>query len=580
MEQAAHQLLNDIGVAIVAAALLALVAFFARQPIILAYIGAGLLIGPQVGLGLVHDLGSIRQLSEIGLLLLLFIIGLEMDLEHFTRSGRLLLLVGGLQFPVNVALSALAIRALGLQGSGPYDLLYASVGLALASTMIVVKLLYDNAELGTRAGQLSLGILVFQDIWAILFLAVQPSLESPSVATLALALARGGGLVAAALAICRFVLPWVFAKVARTPELLLAIAIAWCFAVAGAASSLGLSKEMGALVAGLGMSAFPYHSDVIAKTANIRDFFVLLFFVSLGMLIPSPDAAVLMDAAALTLVLAVTRFLSIFPIAYGVSKELRVSILPGVNLAQISEFSLVIAAIGLALGHVSERTVALLTFVFVITSVSSTYVIGANDSIQRAFASALRRLGLGKGDRAGGDAAHGDETASLVLLGFFRDASSLLHEFEVRRSPGRDGPLVSETLVADINPEAIAELKRRGVRTVYGDVSSLESLRHIRVESPRVVACTLTGSILRGTTSERLVANVRSRWPGALVVVSADTFGEALRLYEAGADFVYLPRLHSAPQLAEVLEGAVSAGLVEIRESAIADLRVRREVLG
>jgi hypothetical protein len=446
--------------------------------------------------------------------------------------------------------------------------------------MIVVKLLYDKAELGTRAGQLSLGILVFQDIWAILFLAVQPSLESPSAATLALALGRGVGLVAAALAICRYVMPWVFAKVARTPELLLAIAIAWCFSVAGAASGLGLSKEMGALVAGLGMSAFPYHSDVIAKTANIRDFFVLLFFVSLGMLIPRPDAAILTEALAFTAILAVTRFLSVFPIAYGVSKELRVSILPSVNLAQLSEFSLVIAAIGLALGHVSERTVALLTFVFVITSVSSTYVIGANDRLQRRIADALRRLGFGRSDRAGEETGHGASTASLVLLGFFRDASSLLHEFEVRKSAGREAPLVSETLVADINPEAIAELKRRGVRTVYGDVSSLESLRHIRVDSPRVVACTLTGSILRGTTSERLVANVRSRWPGSLVVVSADTFGEALRLYDEGADFVYLPRLHSAPRLADVMEIAVREGLADVRVREIADLRLRREVLG
>lgn len=235
---AAHgqELLAGIGIAIVGATLGGLLAKALRQPLLLGYLIAGIVLGPEMGLGLVRERESIAIISEIGLILLLFIIGLEMDLQKLLGAGRALTAAGLLQFPIGVLLGLAFARSLGFPlGGGRLDAVYLAVALALSSTMIVVKLLYDKYELMTLPGRLTLGILVFQDVWAILFLALQPTLLQPSPTTVLIAVVKAAVLVAASLAAARYVLPAVFAFVAKIPELLLVCSLAWCFLVAGTA---------------------------------------------------------------------------------------------------------------------------------------------------------------------------------------------------------------------------------------------------------------------------------------------------------------------------------------------------------
>lgn len=369
-------LLSNIGLAIVVATVFAFLAKVLRQPLLLAYLIAGVVIGPEIGFSWVHDKESIELISEIGLILLLFIIGLEIDLKKLLREGRALIITGVAQFLICVALGMGFAVFFGFQlGGGKFDAIYLAVSLALSSTMIVVKLLYDKFELMTLPGRLTLGVLVFQDIWAILFLALQPNLQRPEVTILFNSLVKGVGLVLISLAFSRYVLPHLFFLIAKIPELLLIAAIAWCFLVSGAAGAVGLSREMGALIAGVTMSTFPYNVDVIAKVTNIRDFFVTLFFVALGIKIPTPTLALLGYAMGASLFLIVSRFVSVFPVLYSMSLGLRASLIPSINLAQMSEFSLVIASVGLTLRHVDSALVGMLTFVFAITSVTSTYLI-------------------------------------------------------------------------------------------------------------------------------------------------------------------------------------------------------------
>jgi len=153
----------------------------------------------------------------------------------------------------------------------------------------LIKLLYDKRELDTAAGRLTVGVLVLQDLFAIFFLALQPDLRSPALGVLAVSLGKVGIIIAVAFPVSRFVLPPLFNAVARLPELVQVGALAWCFLVAGLASILGLSREMGALIAGVALSTFPYTLDVVAKVTSLRDFFVTLFFVALGMEIPAPS---------------------------------------------------------------------------------------------------------------------------------------------------------------------------------------------------------------------------------------------------------------------------------------------------
>jgi Kef-type K+ transport system membrane component KefB len=572
-------ILADVGRSIVAATALALLARALRQPLILAYLVAGILVGPAMGFGLVQDRESIHLISEIGLVLLLFIIGLEMDLQKLLGSGRALLLAGLLQFPLGALLGTGFALIVGFRlGGGHFDAAYLGLGMALSSTMIVVKLLYDKYELMTLPGRLTLGILVFQDVWAILVLAVQPTLLNPSGTALLLSLVKGAVLVGASLLASRYVLPRLFAFVAKVPELLLVTALAWCFLVAGVASQLGLSREMGALIAGVGMSTFPYNLDVIAKVINIRDFFVTLFFVALGMQIPAPTPAILGASAAAAAFLVASRFLSVFPILYAAGSGLRASLLPSINLSQMSEFSLVIAALGLSLGHVDAGTVAVLTFVFAVTSVTSTYLITWSHGVQSALGKLCQAVGLM--DRGPDAVEEGAGPASgIVMLGFYRDASSILHQFEMEANAGNSPSVLDDLLVIDFNPEVLKELKRRGIRSLYGDVASMDTLHHASIHEARLVVCTLTDTVLKGTTNARLLGQLRKICPQAEVVVAAETLEGALKLYEAGADFVFVPRIHSAHRMAEVIETAVSDGLSLLREEERARLAERNEVL-
>lgn len=567
-------LLHDIGIAIIAATALALLARALRQPLILGYLLAGVLVGP-LGLSLVKEQASVALISEIGLILLLFIIGLEMDLKKLMGAGKPLVVTGLVQFPACVLIGTQAARSFGLPlGEGRFDALYAGVALALSSTMIVVKLLYDKFELMTQPGRITLGVLVFQDLWAILALAIQPNLADPKPAILLGSLVRGALLVGVSLLLARYALPRLFAFIAKLPELMLVTALAWCFLVAGAAGELGLSKEMGALVAGVALSTFPYNLDVIAKVINIRDFFVTLFFVTLGMQVPRPEPALLAAAVAAAVFLVATRFVTVFPVLYVLRSGLRGALLPAINLSQMSEFSLVIAALGLALGHVSAGTVALLTLVFALTSVSSTYMITWNHPLQAGLAAVARRLGLRDAGEVPEDEGHGDG-AGIVFLGFWRDASSILHEFE-------DGPhpLLKEIQVVDFSPAVLAALKKRGVRAVYGDIASLDTLHHAAVHHAKLVVATITDAVLKGTTNRRLLQAARRLCPEARVVVAADTFATALELYEDGADFVYVPRLHSVHRMAEVIEAGFEEGLDALRAEEIEALKKRDEVLG
>ena len=582
----AANLLNDIALCVIVAAVLAFIANKLKQPSLLAYLLAGVLIGPEIGFRFITDQGTIEVISEIGLVLLLFIIGLEMDLKKLRASGKPVIATGVTQFLICVVLGVPFFLLLGFRLGDPnafggeFGLFYLPVAAAISSTMIVVKLLYDKFELDTLPGRITLGILVFQDVWAIIVLALQPNLRNPQITPLAASFGKGILLVAASLLVSRFVLPRLFRSVAKIPELLLVMALAWCFLVCAAASFSGLSIEMGALIAGVALSTFPYSLDVIAKVVSIRDFFVTLFFVALGMKIPMPTASLVGLAAITSMFLIASRFLSIFPVLHFMRFGHRVSLLPAINLSQISEFSLVVASLGLAFGHINNQAVALLIFVFVITSITSTYMIGYNHQIfswlSRLF-STLHLKDLGHGDAR--DESADTSPKDVVFLGFFREASSIVHEFELRANENGRHHLLDEILIIDFNPVVYKELQRRGIACIYGDVAHMDTLHHANIHDAELVLSTIPDQILKGTDNERLLKKIRQLCPHAKAIVTADSPGKALHLYERGADFVFIPRLHSAAQIAQIIESALRDGLENARDEQIEQLRMRDEVL-
>ena len=266
--------------------------------------------------------------------------------------------------------------------------------LSLSSTLIVVKLLSDKFEMGTLGGRITLGVLIFQDIWAIAFLALQPNLGALRPAPLIGSLAAGAGLVLAAAALSRWVLPRLYRAIAKSPEMVLVTSMAWCFLVAGTAGALGLSKEMGALIAGMTIASFPYGTEVIGRLSGVRDFFVTLFFVALGLKVPAPSGHVIALACLVAALVVLSRFTSIFGIFAALRLDARTAGVVAINLAQISEFSLVIVSLGAGHGHVSDGLESLVLYAMLLMSVTSTYTTLFNHEIATTIARALEKLGM------------------------------------------------------------------------------------------------------------------------------------------------------------------------------------------
>ncbi|MFP3868114.1 MAG: cation:proton antiporter [Desulfobacteraceae bacterium] len=584
-----HALLNSIGISILVATVLAFLASLIKQPLILAYIAAGAAIGPQFGFGWVASRADIQIISEIGLILLLFMIGLELNLKKLKESGKSLITTGVLQFILCAALGGGFFLLLGftigasheyqifgvtVQG-GEYDLLYLAVCLGLSSTTIVVKLLYEKFELDTLAGRLTLGVLIFQDLWAIVILSLQPNLANPQMLGILLSFAEAALLVLTSLLLSKYLLGYIFKKIAKLPELVLVASLGWCFFICGLADFLGLSREMGALIAGMAISTFPYNLDIIAKIVSIRDFFITLFFVALGMAIPNPlhNLGFLLVAGATALFLVATRFLTVFPLLYFLKNGSRVSLLTSINLSQISEFALVISVLGLKYQHIAPDIQTIIIFVFVITSISSTYMIKYNQRLQEFFSRLIKKVGFKDlGDTVAEEVTEAEK--EIALLGFFRVASDFLAEIEASGLEIKD-----RMVVVDFNPQVFRRLKRRGVKVIYGDISSLSTLHHAGIEGVKVVVSTIPDELLVGTSNLKIIKQMKTLAPHAKFIVTAKSAKQALKLYQAGADYVLLPHQVAARNLIPIVDLMLHGRQVLLKEEEMEKLRQRQEVL-
>ena len=329
-------------------------------------------------------------------------------------------------------------------------------------------------------------MLVLQDIAVtILFLAIQPNLKNPSVGVMVVAVCHVILLLSVAFLASRFLLPHVFKFIARLPELVLVGALAWCFAMAGFADYLKLSTAMGALIAGVMISTFPYTLDVVAKVTSLRDFFVTLFFVGLGMIIPVPTVAYILWTMFVCLVLIASRFATVFPVLYKMKQGFRVSLLPAINVrhlfCQMSELSLVLLSLGRVAGDVSANTIGIAAFSFAFLAIGSTYAIIGNDSLLRKATPWLHKMHLHDLDHTTFSPARSDvKPRRICLLGFSWTASSLLAEIESKRSD-----LIPEIVVIDFNPVVHEKLKARKVHAVYGDITARDVLHHAGVSCTR-----------------------------------------------------------------------------------------------
>lgn len=571
-----HHLIQDVGIAIVGAMVVGLIANRLRIPLILAYLATGAGLGPHFGIKAITNPQSISTLSEIGLILLMFILGMEIDVKKLLQAGKAVLLNGLLQFLGCLFLGLGFYHLIGfIFPINKFEILYLAVATSLSSTLIVVKILSDKMELDTLTSRITLGILVIQDIWAIAFLAMQPNLNNIQFSILVLSAAKAGILVATGIFLARFLLPWVFEKASKTPELLMIVALGWCFGLCGLANYLGLSKEMGALMAGIAIASYPYHLQVALKIAGLRDFFITLFFLGLGLQIPVPNINILIISSAVLIFVYFSRFLTVLPVLLALRYGNRVAIIPCLNLAQVSEFSLVLTALGVQFGHIPKEMLSGLIIAFVITALFSSFVIPNSHAIFRKINPFFEFLGLRESLNPTNNQAHQEHSYDITFLGFFKEGSSLL--FEIEQRFGKD--YLNNINVIDYNPESLKNLKLQGVPCQYGDIGHLEALVHSGLEKSKIIACTIPDHILRGVSNLTLLRELKKIAPNAKIIVTAETLLSAQEMYSEGADYVFIPRIISSRHLADALEAIEKGQLSGIREKELEELSNRQEIV-
>lgn len=591
MAGSVNPLVQDIGVALLGAGVLSVAAERLKLPQVAAFLGAGVLVGP-IGLKLVTNPDNIETIASLGLTLLLFLIGLEIDPRGLLAKGRVLLVGGLLQVPLTVLgawglLSALG--ATGLPVPGGADRVYLALATGFSSTLLVVKLLHERLRMDTTGGKVAVGLLIFQDLWAIVILALQPRLDNPSVVPVVSTFAGIAALIAIAALLARLILPPAFHFVAKTPPLLVTASLAWCFGLGllgshlgdiahkvGIDLPLGVSLELGALIAGASIASFPFAHDVVAKIGNLRDFFITLFFVALGMGIPVPEnQGIVFMALTVGVITLLTRPLVFLPLMRWGGLNRRHALESSVFLAQISEFALVIAYLGESLGHISRDTVTITTLGFVATALITPALFDRVEQGTRAVCGAWDRLRpLPETDA---DPVTEVDAPDVVLLGFHRIASSLLHDLGLFHPH-----LLPRTLVIDFNVGIHDAIRARGARVRYGDLANPESLAHSGLEHAHLIVCTVGDDLLKGTTNVRLVRQLRKLAPEAEIIAIALHVSDFAKLYEAGATWVYAPRTDSSSALIPAIDASLNGSLadwVATRRAVLGPLTWRDEVI-
>jgi len=542
-------ILKDIAFSIIFATISAHILKKFKQPLILAYVLGGIILGPNLGLKIIYDEHNIELISEIGLIFLLFIIGLEINIRHIINLGKNIIILSLSQFLIGSILTFFIYKYsnfLGLKNN--FEFVYIAIALNLSSTLIVVKLLKDKFETDTLAGQITIGILVLQDIWAIIFMAFQPNFSNPQISKLVYSAILGIILIIVSFAFSKHFLSKIFKESSQNTELILLTSIAWCFTISSLAEEIGLSKEMGALIAGLSISSFPYSNDIITKISGIRDFFVTLFFVSLGLKFPKPENSMIIFAMISVFIVIFTRFISIIPFSNILKTGTRPLIITSINLSQISEFSLVIFSLGYSYGHISKNLQMQILISMLLMSLISTYLITYNDKIF----SFLAKIFKIREEKIFKNKENKIKDIDILILGYFKETRELIDIIE-KNTP----QILSKIAIIDFNMSNKKELEKRKIKWLYGDIANTESLKHYSDYSPKLIVCTISDIFLKGIKNKYLLNPLKKIFPESKIILMAENENYKEELLSSGAFEAINPYKSAAMSIFESIKKAM-----------------------
>ncbi len=485
----------ELGLLLLACALMGAVCVALKQPVLITYLVAGLLLGPS-GLDWVRAHSQIELLAELGVTVLLFIVGLKLDLRQVRHIGPVALATGLGQLGFTIAIGFAITFSFGKSW---IEALYIAIALTFSSTVIIVKLLSDKRELDTLHGRIAIGFLIVQDLAVVLAMTIVGALDAGGADATAGVLLGGmfmrlGAAGVATFLAMRFLLPWLVPWMARSRELLLLFSLAWGVALAALGDWLGFSKEAGAFLAGFSLASMPYRDAVGTRLTGIRDFLLLFFFIDLGTRL---DLAALggevVPALALSLFVLVGNPLIVMGIMGFMGYRKRTGFLAGLTVAQISEFSIVFIGMGISLGHVTDTTLGLTTLVGLTTIVLSTYLILYAHGLYRWLSPWLgifeRAHPFREAEVEGSDTST-SEAPQVLVFGLGRYGARLLRGL---KAGGVD------VLGVDFDPGRVRSMSAEGLPVRFGDVEDADFIHALPLQrAESVVLAVGPGTDVRG----------------------------------------------------------------------------------
>jgi Kef-type K+ transport system membrane component KefB len=533
------------------AAILAVAAVFGaigtalKQPLIIAYIVAGLFVGPAV-LGWSTADTQVELLAGIGIAVLLFVVGLKLDVGLIASVGPVALATGLGQVAFTSVVGFFIALALGLETIAA---VYVAVALTFSSTIIIVKLLSDKREIDSLHGRIAVGFLIVQDIVVVLVMIVLSAFSGAEGVALRDALLRvlvvGAGFVLIIVLLMRFVLPPLLERMSRSPELLIMFAVAWAISLAALGDGLGFSKEVGAFLAGVSLASTRFRETIAARLVSLRDFLLLFFFIDLGAKLDVGSLGdQLLPALALSVFVLVGNPLIVVAIMGAMGYRRRTGLLAGLTVAQISEFSLILTALGVTLGHIGAETLSLVTVVGIVTIGLSTYLILYSHVLYDLLAGALRIFERTTPMReiAAEEGEAGPARVDAIVFGLGRYGAKIsqgLAERGVR------------VLGVDFDPVAVRSARAAGLATQYGDAEDPELPGHLPLARARWVVST-TPSL---DVNRVLLHALELQGYAGRVAVTTHSPDEAEQLKAEGADVVLMPYADAADQAVDLIAG-------------------------
>ncbi|MEK9156764.1 MAG: cation:proton antiporter family protein [Patescibacteria group bacterium] len=530
------ELFLEIAAVMMTAGVFSLIAYALRQPLVIAYILTGIIVGPAA-LGFAQSADVFETLSRVGVAFLLFIVGLNLNWRNIKDVGFVALASGVAQMLITSAAGWGIGQLLGFSG---WTSVFLGVSFAFSSTIIIVKMLTDKEDIERLYGRIAVGALIVQDLIAMVLLLFLSAYGAGGTVT---DMVTGSFIKAiAAVAIlwflAKFAIPKLFAFAAKNQELLFLMAIAWCFAVAGGLQILGFGIEIGALMAGVALAGTGFQHEIEARVRVVRDFFLIIFFIVLGTHLNIDNiSSLLLPGLAFASFVLIGNPIIMLVIMKLMGYHPRTGFLAGTTVAQISEFSFILIGGGIAAGLITADALPLATMVGLLTIAISSYLITYNERIFEFLAHRIPWLRGTTSENEG----EGEHSAQIVLIGFDRMGQEIYPMME---------DVASRFLIIDFNPSVVEDLKHRDIPVMYGDAGSEDVLKLARIHESKMVISTIPDMEVNAD----ILDFVQARGSKTLVVVTVKNSDDAARCYALGAHFVIVPSILGGAHFAQLLK--------------------------